>query len=153
MHTRWFEDFAVGDRFESRSASLTESQIVDFALSYDPQRMHVSIAEAAAGPFGGLIASGFQTLALSFRLFYDLGLIDRSNIAGPGLDEVRWLAPVRPGDTIRTIVEVLESRASRSRPERGSVRLGFNVLNQSGETVITYQATTILRRRPTADTA
>ncbi len=153
MHTRWFEDFTVGDRFESRSASLTESQIIDFALSYDPQHMHVSIADAATGPFRGLIASGFQTLALSFRLFYDLGLLNRSNIAGPGLDEVRWLVPVRPGDTIRTIVDVLETRPSRSRADRGSVRLGFKVLNQDGDTVITYQAMTILRRRPTANTA
>lgn len=147
MHTRWFEDFHVGDRFESRGASLTESQIIDFAFAYDPQHMHVDIASAEAGPFGGLIASGFQTLALSFRLFYDLGLLNRSNIVGPGLDEVRWIAPVRPGDTIRTIVEVLETRPSRSRPDRGSVRLGFTVLNQNGETVLTYQAMTILRRR------
>lgn len=147
MHTRWFEDFQVGDRFESRGASLTESQIVDFALAYDPQHMHVDIASAAAGPFGGLIASGFQTLALSFRLFYDLGLLNRSNIVGPGLDEVRWVAPVRPGDTIRTIVEVLETRESRSRHDRGSVRLGFSVLNQRDETVLTYQAMTILRKK------
>lgn len=147
MHTRWFEDFHVGDRFESRGASLTESQIVDFALAYDPQHMHVDIASAESGPFGGLIASGFQTLALSFRLFYDLGLLHRSNIVGPGLDEVRWIAPVRPGDTIRTVVEVLEARPSRSRPDRGSVRLGFTVLNQKGETVLTYQAMTILRRK------
>lgn len=147
MHTRWFEDFHVGDRFESRGASLTESQIVDFALAYDPQHMHVDIASATAGPFGGLIASGFQTLALSFRLFYDLGLLDRSNIVGPGMDEVRWVAPVRPGDTIRTVAEVLDVRPSRSRPDRGSVRFGFTVLNQKGETVLTYQAMTILRRR------
>jgi len=149
MHTRWFEDFRVGDRFESRGASLTEAQIVDFALAYDPQHMHVDIAAAKSGPFGGLIASGFQTLALSFRLFYDLGLLNRSNIVGPGLDEVRWIAPVRPGDTIRTVVEVLEVRPSRSRPDRGSVRLGFTVLNQRGETVLTYQAMTILRRQET----
>lgn len=147
MHTRWFEDFAVGDHFESRGASLTESQIVDFALAYDPQAMHVDIAAAQEGPFGGLIASGFQTLALSFRLFFDLGLLNRSNIVGPGLDEVRWLAPVRPGDTIRTVVEVLETRLSSSRPDRGTVRLGFTVLNQGGERVLTYQALTILRRR------
>jgi acyl dehydratase len=150
MHTRWFEEFNVGERFESRGVTLTESQIVDFALSYDPQHMHVDAAAAQSGPFGGLIASGFQTLALSFRLFYDLGLIARSNIVGPGMDEVRWTGPVRPGDTIRTIVEVLETRESRSRPDRGSVRLGFTVVNQRDETVLTYQAITILRKKAAA---
>lgn len=148
MHTRWFEDFTVGERFESRGATLTESQIVDFALTYDPQQMHVNAAAAADGMFGGLIASGFQTLGLSFRLFFDLGLMEKSNIVGPGMDEVRWLAPVRPGDTLRSVVEVLEARESRSREDRGTVRFGFAVENQRGETVLTYQALTIIRRRP-----
>ena len=148
MHTRWFEDFRVGDRFESRGVTLTESQIVDFALTYDPQQMHVNAAAAVDGMFGGLIASGFQTLALSFRLFFDLGLMEKSNIVGPGMDEVRWLAPVRPGDTLRSVVEVLETRGSRSRADRGTVRFGFTVENQHGERVLTYQALTIIRRRP-----
>ncbi len=151
MHTKWFEEFQVGDRFESRGVTLTESQIVDFALTYDPQQMHVNAAAAADGMFGGLIASGFQTLALSFRLFFDLGLVEKSNIVGPGMDEVRWLAPVRPGDTLTSVVEVLEARESSSRPDRGTVRFGFTVANQRGETVLTYQALTIIRRRPGAD--
>ncbi len=148
MHTRWFEEFTVGDRFTTRGATLTESRIVDFALTYDPQQMHINRAAAEAGMFGGLIASGFQTLALSFRLFLDLGLIERSNIVGPGLDEVRWLAPVRPGDTLVCVIEVLEARASRSKPDRGSVRFGITAGNQDGVTVLTYQAMTILRNRP-----
>ena len=148
MHTRWFEEFESGDKFESRGATLTESQIVDFALTYDPQQMHVDAAAAAGGAFGGLIASGVQTLALSFRLFFDLGLVARSNIVGPGMDEVRWLAPVRPGDTLKSVVEVLEVRESRSRPDRGTVRFGFTVKNQRDEVVLTYQALTIIRRRP-----
>lgn len=148
MHTRWFEDFRVGDRFATRGITLTESQIVDFALTYDPQHMHVDAHAAEAGPFGGLIASGFQTLALSFRLFYDLGLVVESNIVGPGMDEVRWTAPVKPGDTIRTEVEVIEARESRSKPDRGTVRFQFTVLNQRDETVMTYQAITIIRKRP-----
>lgn len=148
MHTRWFDDFKVGDRFESRGATLTESQIVDFALTYDPQHMHVDAAAAADGPFGGLIASGFQTLALSFRMFYDLGLMVKSNIVGPGMDEVRWTAPVRPGDTVRSVVEVIEARESRSKLDRGTVRFQFTVLNQRGETVMTYQAITIIRKKP-----
>lgn len=148
MHTRWFNEFQVGDRFETRDATLTESQIVDFALTYDPQAIHVDAAAAAAGPFGGLIASGFHTLALSFRLFYDLGLIARSNIVGPGMDEVRWTAPVRPGDTIRVVAEVIEARESRSRPDRGTVRILLTVYNQRDEVAMTCQAITIIRKRP-----
>ena len=151
MHTRWFEEFNVGDRFEARGATLTESQIVDFALTYDPQPMHVDAAAAGAGPFAGLIASGFQTLALSFRLFYDLGLTVGSNIVGPGLDEVRWTAPVKPGDTIRSVVEVIEARESRSRPDRGTVRFLLTVRNQRDEVAMTYQAITIIRKRPDGD--
>jgi len=151
MHTRWFGDFKVGDRFESRGATLTESQIVDFALTYDPQQMHVNAVAATDGMFGGLIASGFQTLALSFRLFFDLGLIEKSNVVGPGMDEVRWLAPVRPGDTLKSVVVVLEVRESRSKADRGTVRFGFTVENQRAETVLSYQALTIIRRRPELD--
>jgi len=147
MHTRWFEEFHVGDKFSTRGITLTESQIVDFALTYDPQHMHVDATAAAAGPFGGLIASGFQTLALSFRLFYDLGLVVESNIVGPGMDEVRWTAPVKPGDTIRTVVEVIEARESQSKQDRGTVRFLFTVLNQRDETVMTYKAITIIRKR------
>jgi len=152
MHTRWFEDFTVGDRFETRGMSLTDSQIVDFAQAFDPQAMHVNVAAAEAGQFGGLIASGFHTLSLSFRLFLDLGLMERSNIVGAGLDEVRWLAPVRPGDTLMTTVEVLETRESRSKRDRGTLRLGLSVRNQQGEVVLTYQALPILRKRPADET-
>jgi acyl dehydratase len=148
MHTRWFEEFHVGDKFATRGVTLTESQIVDFALTYDPQHMHVDAMAAEAGPFGGLIASGFQTLALSFRLFYDLGLVVESNIVGPGMDEVRWTAPVKPGDTIRTAVEVIEARESSSKPDRGTIRFQFTVLNQRDETVMIYKAITIIRKRP-----
>lgn len=148
MHTRWFDEFAVGDRFETRGMSLTEAQIVEFAQMFDPQAMHVNVAAAEAGPFGGLIASGFQTLSLSFRLFLDLGLMERSNIIGAGLDEVRWLAPVRPGDTLITTIEVLEARESRSKPDRGTLRLALSVRNQRGDVVLTYQALPILRKRP-----
>lgn len=148
MHTRWFDEFHVGDKFSTRGITLTESQIVDFALTYDPQHMHVDAHAAETGPFGGLIASGFQTLALSFRLFYDLGLLADSNIVGPGMDEVRWTAPVKPGDTIRTEVEVIEARLSRSKPDRGTVKFQFTVLNQRNEIVMTYQAITFIRNKP-----
>ena len=148
MHTRYLEDFEVGQTFESRAASLSEAQIVEFATTYDPQSIHVDIEKAKAGPFGGIIASGFHTLAFSFRLFLDLGLIERSSLGGPGMDEVRWTAPVRPGDTLKTTAEIIEVRQSRSKPDRGSVRFLFTIANQTGETVCSYQSISILKRRP-----
>lgn len=148
MHTRYFEEFAAGQKFETRGISLTEGQIIDFAMHYDPQPFHVDREYAKAGLFGEVIASGFQTMALAFRLFVELGLTLRSNIVGPGADEVRWTAPVRPGDTIRSIVEVMEVKPSGSKPDRGTVRLLFTVKNQRDETVMTFQSLNILRRRP-----
>src|SRR3546814_14425706 len=95
------------------------AQIVDCAMRYDPQPIHIDLEAAKEGPFSGLIASGFQTLALAFRLFLDRGFYEKSIIVGPGLDELRWTAPVRPGDTLKSIVEVLEVTPSRSTPETG----------------------------------
>jgi acyl dehydratase len=148
MHSRFFEGFTVGDKFESRSASLSESQIIDFAMMYDPQHMHIDKAAAEQGPFGGLIASGFQTLALSFRLFYDIGLITQTNIIGPGMDKVVWHAPVFAGDTIRVFIEILEARPSKSKPDRGIILWGFTTKNQNGEVVMSAQAPSFIRRQP-----
>lgn len=142
-----FDDFKVGDRFESAGITFTEGEIIDFALRYDPQPFHIDVEAAKASPFGGLIASGFQTLALAFRLFYQTGVLTSANLGGPGFDDLRWLKPVRPGDTIRAAVEVVEMRPSRSKPDRGTVRLSLNAINQRGETVMTSILIAILRRR------
>ena len=151
MHTRYFDDLRVGDRFETRGFTLSEGLIQDFALSYDPQHMHTDLVKAEAGQFGGLIASGFQTMALSFRLFYDLGIVADSNIIGPGIDALRWTAPVYPGDTIHAVWEVLELTASRSKPDRGTVRWRNTTYNQNGGAVMTYEPIMILRRTPAAE--
>ncbi|MBT5108328.1 MAG: MaoC family dehydratase [Rhodospirillaceae bacterium] len=152
MHTLYFDDFSLGQTFTTRSATLTEGEVVDFALKYDPQPMHLDKHASSQGMFGGLIASGIQSLALSLRLFIDLGLTMKSNIVGPGIDELRWLAPVRPGDTIHSIVEVVETRISKSKPDRGSIRLSFSTRNQDGDVVMTYTSSMILRRQPVGDT-
>jgi len=148
MHTKYFEDFSVGEKFTTRAITLSEGLILEFALMYDPQHMHTDKVKAEAGPFGGLIASGFQTLALSFRQFYDLGLVVQSNIIGPGMDEVRWTAPVHAGDTIHSELEVLEARASESKPDRGIVRWRCMTFNQRHDKVMSYESVTIVRRRP-----
>lgn len=136
MAGRWFEEFQVGDVIETEGATLTDSMIMDFAQRFDPQPFHMDVVAAAAGPFQGLIASGFHTLSLTFRLLRDTGIITGTGLGGSGMDDVRWLIPVRPGDTLRVRVEVVEARASR-RGDRGTVRLAYATMNQRGETVMT----------------
>jgi acyl dehydratase len=147
MQERFFEDFTIGDRFETAAVTVTESQIIDFALVYDPQPFHLDKAGAERSIFGGLIASGFQTMALTFRLFCDTGVVKAANLGGSGGEQVRWLRPVRPGDTLRAVVEVLEKQESRSRDDRGRIRFGYTTLNQNDEPVLTMQLDHIVARR------
>jgi acyl dehydratase len=127
---------------------VTESMIIDFALTYDPQPFHLDTTAAAASLFGGLIASGFQTLALGFRVFLQLGLFSACGMGSPGLDELRWLRPVRPGDTLHSEVEVVEVRASRSKPDRGILVMAFTIRNQRDEDVLSVRTLQLTRRRP-----
>lgn len=149
MADLWLEDFEVGREFETAGCTLSEAQILDFAWLHDPQPFHIDREAAAAGPYGGLIASGFQTLLVAFRLFYQERVINAASLGSPGMDELRWLAPVRPGDTLRVRARVLERRPSRSRPDRGIAVLDYTVLNQRSEPVMTFKITHILTRRPT----
>jgi acyl dehydratase len=144
----YFDDFKAGDELASPGATVTEAQIIDFALTFDPQPFHVDLTAAAASPFGGLIASGFHTLALSFRLFWQTGALDEGSIGSPGIDEVRWLRPVRPGDTLRVVAKVIETRPSRSKPDRGVVRMHYTTSNQRGEVVLTLIGNQLMRTRP-----
>lgn len=148
MTERYFEDFEAGECFVSRGVTLSEAQILDFALAYDPQPFHLDRTAAEASPYGGLIASGFQTLALAFRMFYQEGVISACSMGSPGMSELRWLGPVRPGDTLRSEAEVVATRPSRSKPDRGSVEMAFSVSNQRDEVVMTFRTTIILARRP-----
>lgn len=143
---RYFDDFAIGERFVTPGITVTESEIIDFALRYDPQPFHLDAQAAAQSLYGGLIGSGFQTLALSFRLFIQSGLLSACSMGSPGIDELRWLAPVRPGDTLHTEVEVVASKPSRSKPDRGMLQLRYMVINQHGNTVLTYLINHLLKR-------
>ncbi len=147
MSPRYFDDFAVGDTFSTGRATVTEAMILDFARTYDPQPFHIDAVAAAKTIYGGLIASGFQTLALGFRLVWDTGIIEASSMGSPGLDELRWLKPVKPGDSISVEGEVIEQTPSRSKPDRGIVRIAYRYLNQQGEPVLTFTAMHLLRRR------
>ena len=148
MTNRYLDDLSVGDRFISGGLTLTEAEIIDFAFRYDPQPFHLDVNAAAQSPYGGLIASGCQSIALCFRLFIQSGIFKESSIGSPGLDEVRWLAPVRPGDTLHSEVEVLEVRPSSSKPDRGIARLRYAAVNQRGETVLSFIGNNLLKRRP-----
>ena len=148
MGDRYFDDFEVGARFESPGITVSEAAILDFALLYDPQPFHLDKLAAEQGPFGGLIASGFQTLVLAFRAFYQANVINHCSMGSPGMDELRWLRPVRPNDTLRVRAEVLDKRASESKPDRGVLRMAYEVVNQEGEAVMTFTAIHILGRRP-----
>jgi len=148
MSDRYFDDFKVGDRFASGGITITESQILDFALRFDPQPFHVDKQAAADGPYGGIIASGFQTMSLAFRAFYDADIIKQCSLGSPGFDELRWLKPVRPGDTLRVEAVVKSTRASKSQPDRGILHMVYEVKIQTGEVVMTYTVIHMMRRRP-----
>ena len=145
---RWFEDYPPGSVFEGGAVAVGEADILDFARRYDPQDMHIDPAKAAAGPFGGLIASGWHTAALMMRLFVEHYLSPVSSLASPGIDELRWLRPVRPGDVLGLRVTVTDARRSRSKPDRGLVTSLVEVLNQRDEVVMTLKPVSILRVRP-----
>jgi acyl dehydratase len=148
IEERWFEDFTAGAVYEFGAAEISEAEIVDFARRYDPQPMHVDREAAAHGPFGGLIASGWHTAGLMMRLFVDNFLPGHASLASPGIDELRWARPVRPGDRLRLRVTVLEATRSRSRPDRGMLRSLIEVLNQKDEVVMTLKPMNLLRCRP-----
>jgi acyl dehydratase len=145
---RYLEDFTVGEEIVTAGRTLTEDAIIAFAAQYDPQYFHTDVEAARESPFGGLIASGFQTLAIGFRLFLDTGVFAGTSQGSPGIDELRWLKPVRPGDTLHAIVRVTELRPSASKPGRGLLRAAFRVLNQHGEDVMTIATNTFIARRP-----
>ena len=146
----YFEDFTPGREFRTEGVTITEGQIIDFALTFDPQPFHLNVEAAKQSIYEGLIASGFQTMALTFRLFIQTRALAACSLGSPGVDEVRFLRPVRPGDTLRATVQVLDQRPSASKPDRGIVRLHWTTLNQRGEPVLTLTSMQLVRRRPAA---
>ncbi len=144
---RWFDDFEVGQRFQTDGYTFTESSIIDFALQYDPQYFHLDRERAPESVYGGLVASGFHTLSVVFRLVVQARILWPGNIGGRGIDDLRWLRAVRPGDTLRVGCEVLELLPS-SHPDRGNMRLAFSARNQHGEEALTGTLLPVMQRRP-----
>lgn len=145
---RWFEDYLPGSVFEFGHTSLSEADILAFARAYDPQSIHTDAVSAASGPFGGLIASGVHTMAACMRLYVDHYISQVASLASPGLDELRWPRPVRPGDRLRIRVAVAAARVSRSKPDRGLVHSSVEGINQDDHVVLSFTAMNLFARRP-----
>ncbi len=149
VEDRWFEDYVPGSVYEFGHLGVSEEEVVAFAQLYDPQAIHNDPGWAASGPFQGLIASGVQTIALCMRLYVDHYISSVASLASPGLDEVRWPHPVRPGDRLRLRVTVADARLSRSKPDRGLVRTLVEGLNQDDQMVLSFTAINFFARRTT----
>jgi len=131
-----FEDFEAGQVHELGNHTVSEDEIVDFARRWDPQPFHVDLEAASESQFGGLIASGWHTCAMWMRLYVDSLLGSATGRGSPGVEELRWLAPVRPGDTLTGRLTVLETTSSERRPDRGTVRIRGEMVNQDDVTVL-----------------
>ena len=149
MSERYFEDLAVGQKFGSPTLSIDAAAITAFAAAFDPQPFHLDEEAARRTMFAGLAASGWHTAALTMRLCVASDFRPAGGIVGIG-GELSWLKPVRPGDTLRALVEVIETRRSRSRPGQGIVKVRITTLNQHEETVQTFTPTLFVDRRPGA---
>ena len=145
---RYLEDFEPGQEFALGSKTVTAEEIVEYARDYDPQPFHLDEDSAARTPFGGLVASGWQTGAIAMRLIVDNLLKDCASLGSPGLDRVQWLAPVRPGDTLTMTGVVREVIPSRSKPDRGVVMSRYEMRNQRGELVYAVEGAGMFGARP-----
>jgi len=146
LRSPYFDDLKLGDRFKTPGVTITDEAIIDFSLKYDPQYFHMDRVAAENSIFGGLVASGFQIIALAFRLAFDSGLLV-NNLGGNAADEVRWTKTVKAMDTIRVEVEVVELKALSSKPDRGMVKFKYIVTNQTGEVVTTFILTQFMKRK------
>jgi acyl dehydratase len=148
--TRYFDDFKPGQAFELGSRTITRESMLAFAREYDPQPFHTDEEAAKETIYGGLIASGWQTGAVLMRLFWDGLLHECVSLGSPGIDELRWVKPVRPGDTLSLRFTVVETVPSRSKPDRGIVRSLCELRNQRGEVVLAMKGLGMfMRREPT----
>jgi len=148
--TRYFESFEPGQVFDLGRVLVTEEEIVDFARRYDPQPLHLSAEGGRQAGFGGLIASGWLTVGLVMRRFVDIVLLDTVSLGSPGVDEVHWLNPVRPGDWLSATWTVVEARPSRSRPQMGIVRGRFDAATGPDTPVLRMVGVSLLGRDPAA---
>lgn len=146
----FFEDFVPGSTWEIQGPTMTEKDMVEFGSKYDPQPFHADPEAAKHSRFGGLIASGWHTVALCMRMMCDSYLLDSAGLGSPGVDKVRWIQPVRPGDSLRMRMTVLTATPSRTKPDRGALLNRWEIFNQNDEQVMVMEGYGIMARRNTA---
>jgi len=147
INDRYFDDYVEGTVHRFGAVKVEADEVIAFAKRYDPQTMHADPEAAKSTPFGGLIASGWHTAGLTMRLYVEHYLTHVASLASPGLDELRWLKPVRPGDVLSVRVTVLKTVPSKSKPDRGAVTSFVEVINQAGEIVMTFKVVNIIAKR------
>ena len=150
MSKLYWEDFVVGSVAEFGPRLVTREEIIAFAAEFDPQPMHMDEDYARSTMLGGLAASGWHTCAIGMRMIADGFMTNSASIGSPGVDEVRWLKPVRPGDRLTVLRTILEARPLGSRPEWGLVRFRFELINQAGELMMTQENVNFFGRRESA---
>ena len=148
---RWYEDYPEGMVQTLGGFDVDEAEVIAFATRYDPQPFHIDREAARDSPYGGLIASGWHTAAMMMRLLADHYLHPASSMGSPGIDELRWIRPVRPGQRMTVRATVLTARRSASKPDRGLVHTLFEVLDPDGEVAMKATAMNLLRVRPATD--
>lgn len=146
----YFEDFERGSVAEYGPKLVTREEVIAYASAFDPQPMHLDEEAARASMLGGLAASGWHSCAMMMRMICDWFVLDSASMGAPGVDEVKWLKPVRPGDELTLRRTVLETRTSKSRPEMGFVKFDFEFINQARERVMTLTCTLMITRREAA---
>ncbi|MEU6676324.1 MaoC family dehydratase [Streptomyces sp. NPDC046925] len=149
IEERYFEDYTPGSTYAYGSITVIEEDILRFAAEFDPQTIHTDPQAAATGPFKGLIASGWHTASVMMRLYADHYVSKVASLASPGIDELRWVRPVRPGDSLSIRTDIRTARPSRTKPDRGIVHTDVEVRNQHDEAVLTLTAMNLLLRRTT----
>jgi acyl dehydratase len=148
---KYLEDFPVGVRRKLGSKLVDEDEVIRFATEFDPQPFHIDKEAAAQSFYGGVIASGWHTCSMTMRIMVDNYLIDAASLGSPGIDELRWLRPVRPGDTLTVYSTVQEMVPSKSKPDRGVLTTLSEVENQAGEVVMTMRGKSMMKKRPAGD--
>ena len=145
---KYFEDFHAGQVFDCGSRVVTQEEIIVFARQFDPQPFHIDPGAAAKSHFGGVVASGWHSGSIAMRMAADAVLLDSSCMGSPGMESLRWLKPLRGGDTVSTKFRILEAELSRTRPDRGKVKVGLELYNQNGELLMDAVATQFYGLRP-----
>jgi acyl dehydratase len=148
MTVRYLEDFAAGQTFNTGRHRVDKEQIIAFARQFDPQPFHTDEEAARQSPFGGLAASGWHTAGMTMRLMLDGEFKPAGGILGVGFDDLSWPRPVRPGDELHAISEILDVRPSKSKPDRGMIRVRTTTFNQNNEPVMVFTGNLLVPRRP-----